>query len=119
MIWNSRRIVSCNILSLFLEINVIPQKITAKNLFSILSAMRNNVPTTAQTGSAKEGRSQRREDKLGYLLENIEIVKIGHLIISQNPLHFLISIDSWPVFQKPSLRPYQFWKYNIVRQMLA
>lgn len=81
--------------------------------------MRDNVPTTAQTESAKASQSQRREDKLGYLLESVEIVKIGHLIISQNPLHFLISIVSQPIFQKPSLRPYQIWRYDIVRQMLA
>lgn len=47
-----------------------------------------------------------REERTSLLMywKVWNVFKIWYLIISPNRLYFLISIDFWPIFQKPSLR---------------
>lgn len=59
-----------------------------------------HVPTAAQTESTMESQPPRREGTLGYLLESTEAIKIGYWIISPYLLHWLISVDSWPIFSE-------------------
>lgn len=70
-------------------------------MFSLLFL---HVPTAAQTGSTMESQPLGREDMVCYLLESTEAIKIVYGIISPYLLHLLISMDSWPIFQKASLR---------------